>query len=148
MPPLQNWLPQYYPKSAIAVFLPLISGLDLEHVQYDQTKENNIVSTIKLCDPATVRSKFSSYWYFWHKSASTVGTISISRPSISMDYKSEKNDLGLNFKRTKRQSFFSSEITSGSSSSIRLVVDYTKRGKTIEGYVLFFNLRDGFTKKK
>ena len=82
-----------------SLFSFLLSGL--EHVLYNQTKENNIVSTIKLCDPATIRSKSSSYWHFWHKSAITDGTINTSWPSISLACKSEKNRPWLQFQKNK-----------------------------------------------
>ena len=121
-----------------SLFSFLLSGLDLEHVLYNQTKENNIVSTIKLCDPATIRSKFSSYWHFWHKNASIDGTINISRPSISLDYKSEKKQILVQISK-KTKTNFSHEITSGSSSSIPLAIDYTRRGTSSEGYVLFLS---------
>ena len=98
---------------------------------------------IKLCGPATIRSKFSSYWHFWHKSASIDGTINISRPSISLDYKSEKKQILVQISK-KTKTNFSHEITSGSSSSIPLTIDYTRRGTSIEGYVLslIFTLHD------
>ena len=89
-----------------SLFSFLLSGLDLEHVLYNQTKENNIVSTIKLCGPATIRSKFSIYRHFWHKSASIDGTINISRPSISLDYKSEKKNRSW-FKFEKKENSIS-----------------------------------------